>query len=531
MSLSKPPWNHFGPHHPFPDKQRFHSFYRDAPSFLPPLGFSISAALVPPVTSNMSNSANMNALSQDEMERFQKLSNEFEPDVQVCDSPPSPSLASQARKADPAKGPLVSTKQSSHNIAMEYANADPAFARKTNALAVTHPTVRIMKGDGNCGWRAVAFGYFETLFSRLDPIRVRHEMARFKSLNTMLSQVGLQEHLYEIFTDATDEILTQTHQAIQNGEPDEEFLVSAFNDEYSANAVITHFRLLTSAWMKLNPQRYQAYLTLPLDQYCATRIEPVRTEIDEIGLQALVDGVLEGAEFGVEILYLDRSEGENVTPHQLTPIRPPGATIRLLYRPGHYDLLYRAESTYQSPPPVNMTPMVNLQYDMTSNLAAWDQGALNFDVNSQLMSIPNLMADPGFGMGAPGPMSPMPSVSPTPTSPFRLSPSQEMYSSPMQSHVSSHAPSHAQSHAPVPSIPVSSPTPTIPSAAPPPMTSLPSRSSDGPQIRLNPLVMKPNLSYSLPVTTPFKNSPYNQAHFQNSDFQPIHYEPNDSRRS
>jgi ubiquitin thioesterase protein OTUB1 len=85
--------------------------------------------------------------------------------------------------------------------------------------------------------------------------------------------------------------------------------------------------------MKLNPQRYQAYLTLPLDQYCATRIEPVRTEIDEIGLQALVDGVLEGAEFGVEILYLDRSEGENVTPHQLTPIRPPGATMRLLYRP------------------------------------------------------------------------------------------------------------------------------------------------------------------------------------------------------
>lgn len=85
MSLSKPPWSHFGPHHPFPDKQRFHTFYRDAPSFLPPLGFSISTVLAPPppASSNMSNSANMNALSQAEMERFQKLSNEFEPDVQV----------------------------------------------------------------------------------------------------------------------------------------------------------------------------------------------------------------------------------------------------------------------------------------------------------------------------------------------------------------------------------------------------------------------------------------------------------------
>lgn len=78
MSLSKP-WSHFGPHHPFPEKQ---NYYRDPlpPSLLSPLGFSISAAFAP--GSNMSN-ANMNALPLDEMERFQKLSNDFEPDVQV----------------------------------------------------------------------------------------------------------------------------------------------------------------------------------------------------------------------------------------------------------------------------------------------------------------------------------------------------------------------------------------------------------------------------------------------------------------
>ena len=138
-----------------------------------------------------------------------------------------------------------------------------------------------------------------------------------------------------------------------------------------------------------------------------------------------------------------------------------------------------------------MAPIVNYQYAMTSNYSPWEQGALSFDVNSHLMSIPNLMADPAFGMG--DPLSPLaPSVSPTPASPYRVSPPHEMYQSPMQN------------HAPVPSIPVSSPPPVMPSAAPPPMTALPSRSSDGPQIRLNPLVMKPNLSHSLPVTTPFK---------------------------
>lgn len=85
--------------------------------------------------------------------------------------------------------------------------------------------------------------------------------------------------------------------------------------------------------MQLNSPGYEAFLSMPLDQYCATRIETVKTEIDEVGLQGLVDGVIEDAGFGVEILYLDRSEGDAVTPHQLTSSHPEGATIRLLYRP------------------------------------------------------------------------------------------------------------------------------------------------------------------------------------------------------
>ena len=85
--------------------------------------------------------------------------------------------------------------------------------------------------------------------------------------------------------------------------------------------------------MKLNPERYEAYLTMPLDQYCSTRIEPVRTEIDEVGLQALIDGIIKESRIAVEILYLDRSEGEHVTPHVLTMQGPSEATIRLLYRP------------------------------------------------------------------------------------------------------------------------------------------------------------------------------------------------------
>lgn len=81
------------------------------------------------------------------------------------------------------------------------------------------------------------------LFALRDPSRVQRELARIKSLNTLMDQVGQEEHLYEIFVDATEDIFAQISAAIQNGTPDESFLVDAFNEEYSSNSVITHFRV------------------------------------------------------------------------------------------------------------------------------------------------------------------------------------------------------------------------------------------------------------------------------------------------
>lgn len=85
--------------------------------------------------------------------------------------------------------------------------------------------------------------------------------------------------------------------------------------------------------MQMNPLRYQAVLDIPLEDYCRSRIEPTNPEIDEVGLQALLDGVLDGSGFAVEVLYLDRSQGDEVTPHLLLSTRPIFRTIRLLYRP------------------------------------------------------------------------------------------------------------------------------------------------------------------------------------------------------
>lgn len=146
---------------------------------------------------------------------------------------------------------------------------------------------------------------------------------------------------------------------------------------------------------------------------------------------------------------------------------------RLTCISGHYDLLYSAE-----PPTIQMSPIVNYQYGMTMNYTPWDGGALSFDMNPHLMSIPGLMMDPS-------PYTPASSsIMPATSQGFMPSTPQHEFYSPSLS----------------PSVSTTVSSPTTSNLPLSPIQSKP----DGPQIRLNPLVMKPNLSHSLPVTTPFK---------------------------
>ena len=73
-------------------------------------------------------------------------------------------------------------------------------------------------------------------------------------------------------------------------------------------------------------------------EYCQTKIEPVMSEIEHVGMSALCDVLAKPAGIAVEILYLDRSPGDEVNIYRFDPADigltandPP--TIRMLYRP------------------------------------------------------------------------------------------------------------------------------------------------------------------------------------------------------
>ena len=86
--------------------------------------------------------------------------------------------------------------------------------------------------------------------------------------------------------------------------------------------------------MKLNSDQYEPYLEQPLFEYCQTNVDAFGREIEQISLQALTDGVIAPARINVVVMYLDRSQGGEVTPHYFVAnAGPDWPTITLLYRP------------------------------------------------------------------------------------------------------------------------------------------------------------------------------------------------------
>ena len=195
------------------------------------------------------------------------------------------------------------------------------------------------------------FGYFENLSSQ-NIAKVLSEKARLWSFNDTLVAVGYERTMVELFAEETMDLFESLRQAMGSSGRGERLLLDVFNDQNRSNSIVFHFKvrtslldnkwatsadacqLLTSATMKLNADQYQPLLEQPLSEYCQTYVDAFGQEIEHISLQALRDGVIAPANMNIIVMYLDRSQGDEVTPHHL--VANPGPhwpTITLLYRP------------------------------------------------------------------------------------------------------------------------------------------------------------------------------------------------------
>jgi ubiquitin thioesterase protein OTUB1 len=410
---------------------------------------------------------------------------------------------------------------------------------------------------------------------------LEEEIARMTSLNNFLVNVGgFEAWVFEDMAEETTSLLRDMAQSIQSSpQTAAELLIRRFNNREVSDSIVYHFRLLASSWLKGDPSSYQGFIQndLGVDGYRKEWLEVPNQEIDHLGMTLLIDVLLKPIGFAVEIVYLDRSEGSQVNSHLIqgqdangVPTNPSGPIIHLLYRPSHYDILYKDmapsmplrqaidEATQNPNIQINRATSFSQQHTIQSTSMNDFSGV---DLTN-LLSIPGFQCPPPSHHGFPAqfqppmeqPYAPSPisaSISPispgtssTPTSTnTNLSLSTNF---PPQQPATMTSPTLSTTHTSFPpstmQIPIHSGVPQQHISPHPIRPSLPSHPSISSQHSDLPSPTSANSPFRPsrwewdarvaeqegPVmfqTSTFKNSHYNTAHYNNPNFQPEEWSP------
>ncbi|KAL2065594.1 hypothetical protein VTL71DRAFT_3264 [Oculimacula yallundae] len=473
--------------------------------------------------------------------------------------------------------PLVGEKKSSLAITDEYAKADPIYVAKTAALPQQYSHYRPILGDGNCGWRAAGFAYFETLLRLQDKDQLEMEIARMISLNNLLTTVGgFDAWVFEDMVEETTDLLKCMADLVETAPREaEKLLLERFNNKDISDAIVYHFRLLACSCLKSNPPLYQGFIPdVGIDEYLKTGMMIPNQEIDHLGMTLLIDVLLKPIGFAVEILYLDRSPGSQANSHLFQsedangiPTNPNGPMIYLLYRPSHYDILYKDQGNVTQAV-AEATQNTNIQVNRATNFSHHDFHDIPVSMGGfSPMDMSLLSCIPGLSLVPQPSHHGFPSHYTTQIDTFSPSPTSASISpiSPGASSATTSSNAMPASFPAQPPPPSSLTSPTLTSSHPSfpnPTTQLPIHThippppqQHRPSLSSNPSLSAHPSELSVPIsatkssqfrpsryeweaaaatwqesptvfqTSTFKNSHYNTAHYNNPNFQPEEWSP------
>lgn len=355
---------------------------------------------------------------------------------------------------------------------------------------------------------AIAFAYFETLVKCGNINLVQSEVHRMTELNKYVEEViGGDESILELMMEATlllfNDIITDMS---ERNDPMPN-LFAKFNDPQTSNCYVYHLRLLAAARLKDNRDEYEPYLDDTIQNYIDKTVMPVNREIDHICVVALHHILLRPTNMVLDIAYLDRSEGTEVNVHRLPEEangQDPstlGPIIYLLYRPDHYDILYRDTQVHIAPVPAMPAPVelrINRVNSFVPHNQDFEEPVAAMQDTSYSMDMTALAMIPGL----PSTLSPPPM-----TDPYASSPASSW---------------------------VSHFTPEVISPPPQNQPSPPQQQATVHQLRfskynfpnLHEMAAESGSAHEPPFTTnTFKNSHFNTAHYNNLNFQPEMYQP------
>jgi ubiquitin thioesterase protein OTUB1 len=244
--------------------------------------------------------------------------------------------AETIRKEIEENSPLISDVLPLDMLEFEFLE-HAAYLIKTKNLKTKYSDYRKVRRDGSCFYRAYLFGIFEHIMKAKDKALLTRITKLIKDSKNYLLSANFEEFVIEEFQQTLLDALELMEKDLMN----ENILIDMFCDKMRSDSLVMYLRFLTSGYLKTNAFLFEHFLEngIPMDFFCQTEVEPIDKECDQIQIMALVNYL----EVPLRIVYLDANPKKTEAEEMIFPESADPKTLfcTLLYRPGHYDLLYK----------------------------------------------------------------------------------------------------------------------------------------------------------------------------------------------
>lgn len=258
------------------------------------------------------------------------------------------------RAEEAEKTPFVGDKEPLSSLAAEYQSGSPILLEKIKVLGEKYAAIRRTRGDGNCFFRSFMFSYLEHILESQDRAEVDRAKSNVEQCRKTLQSLGYADFTFEDFFALFLEQLESVLQGNGTSISQEELLLRS-RDQSISDYVVMFFRFVTSGEIRKRSEFFEPFImgltNATVEQFCKSSVEPMGEESDHVHITALSDAL----GVPIRVVYLDRSScdsaGVSVNHHDFIPAvgglpNASGSTetvspfITLIYRPGHYDILY-----------------------------------------------------------------------------------------------------------------------------------------------------------------------------------------------
>ncbi|ORC87704.1 otubain [Trypanosoma theileri] len=233
------------------------------------------------------------------------------------------------------------------HLVEEYANNSQIFPKVLSLFHRDTPYtgIRYARRDGNCFYRCVVFALLEQLLG--NPQMAQNFMQHITQLRTCL--INDYGDFVEDFCDAAVGVVRKILDGSCANSNQLHTLATSGDSEY----MLYFYRYAVSNYMRTHRDDFLPFVMGlnydSVEAFCRAEVDAVASESDNMQVVAFAKC------FHVSIIveYLNGGEGDQTTEHFFSGFDDnntgnnnssdavPGTVITLLYRPGHYDLLYK----------------------------------------------------------------------------------------------------------------------------------------------------------------------------------------------